>query len=56
MIRLFRWLFFGDAHVHKWETVDERRMVEFRGETRTPYGTKYVCRCEVCGKITKFKT
>ena len=53
MIRLFRWLFFGDAHMHKWKTIDERRMVESIGAL--PIGTKYVCRCEVCGKITKFK-
>jgi hypothetical protein len=52
MIRLFRWLVFGDGHAHKWKRVDEFRMVESIG--KPPYGTKYVCECEMCGKITWF--
>lgn len=53
MLRLIRFLIFGDAHIHKWETLKE---IDIIGEDSSiPIAKKYVCRCTICGKIKKFR-
>lgn len=52
MIRLIRFLFTGDWHLHEWEEVE-------RGERRwgrSKVGNYYDCRCKHCGKIKAFNT
>lgn len=51
MIRLLKFLFTGDWHLHKWETIETRRV---RGDDRYVSHTRYYCRCEHCGTIKKF--
>tara|TARA_R110002096_G_scaffold165486_1_gene334092 strand:- start:467 stop:628 length:162 start_codon:yes stop_codon:yes gene_type:complete len=50
MIRLFRFLFFGDAHVHKWACVEKQN--RSRGEKLV--AIDYILKCEICGKMKKF--
>jgi hypothetical protein len=57
VLRLFRWLIWGDAHLHKW--------VPYRKEVSVWYGEadpdtapdfrQQSFRCEHCGKIRIFK-
>lgn len=52
MLRLLKFLFFGDAHMHKWETV---RTVDVAAICGTVTGRDYECKCEICGKIKRFR-
>jgi hypothetical protein len=49
MIRLLRYLIWGDWHQHKWELIHRRYELGIFNH--------YVCtsQCEHCGKIRKFK-
>lgn len=49
MIRLFRFIFFGDGHKHKWETIHVVALVSVEGDI--PMRRKYYLQCEVCGNI-----
>ena len=51
MIRLLRFLFTGSWHEHKWKTINE---VRIGPNGNFALGRLYVCRCQECGKITKF--
>jgi uncharacterized protein CbrC (UPF0167 family) len=53
MIRILRFLFTDDWHLHEWETIREIDIVDGFGQT--PVGYKYECRCVHCGKIRSFK-
>jgi len=46
MIRLLRWLIYGDAHTHVWKTIKEVELVD---EKDNQIGTRYYCECSVCG-------
>jgi hypothetical protein len=54
MIRLIRWLIFGEAHIHKWTTIENIDV--YRPGTTLPTASKYVCRCDTCGKIKVYRT
>lgn len=53
MIRLLKWLIFGDGHLHKW--VDKDSMARYRKHTFKDEdvlkGKIYVRECEHCGEI-----
>tara|TARA_R110000772_G_C13049066_1_gene413950 strand:+ start:158 stop:328 length:171 start_codon:yes stop_codon:yes gene_type:complete len=53
MIRLLKWLFTGDAHLHKWENISEERIT--RVDTGACVGFIYVQQCEKCGQMQKFE-
>lgn len=46
MVRLFRWLFFGDAHMHKWVCVNS---VNNNVESGIPNEIIRELECSVCG-------
>jgi len=54
MIRLIKWLFFGDAHLHKWKIIDSEKMV--RVDDNTMIGIKHTLQCEGCGDLKVFRT
>lgn len=51
MFDLIQKLFIG--HVHKYTTIQERRVFEHSYD-KMPIATKYICRCEHCGKIKTY--
>ena len=57
MLRLIRFLFTGDSHVHKWTIIEERRVVGdgVFNSSNIQIGTKYISQCEHCGKLKMFK-
>jgi len=55
MIRLIRWLIFGEAHIHKWTTIENIDVYNSSSST-LPTASKYVCRCDTCGKIKVYRT
>jgi hypothetical protein len=50
MIRLLRFLFTGDWHLHKWVAVQKN---ECTGDSGGRW-TRFYCRCDVCGKYKTF--
>lgn len=55
MLRLLKFLFTGDPHLHKWVLIEKRDVMD--GDySKIPVGQKYICQCEHCGKIKVFKT
>lgn len=44
MLRLLRWLFTGDGHMHKWRTLKS---------TERGVWTAYHQQCEVCGTVSE---
>lgn len=48
MLRLLQFLLFG--HVHKWEELGRSKLTNDFGGV----GTRFICRCEKCGKPRKF--
>lgn len=50
MLRLLRWLLWGDGHLHKWKILTAADM--FRDGSRI--GTNYHMQCVVCGNL-KFR-
>lgn len=56
MIRLLRWLFTGDGHAHKWEEYERYNVYncDLNGKTDGTYFTRWILRCEHCGKLKKF--
>lgn len=52
MLRLFKFIFTGDFHCHKWQQLDEYYILNQYGNK---VGVKYNVQCEHCGKITSFK-
>jgi len=53
MIRLLKFLIFGDAHLHKWVSVEKLHKTTKGGDVVAVY---YICKCEVCGSIKRFST
>jgi len=51
MIRLLKWLFWGDAHLHKWKIIKQEELIN---KQKTNQWTRYTLQCEHCGNI-KFK-
>jgi hypothetical protein len=49
MLRLLRWLFTGDGHIHQWEFYT---YVDIRDYGRL-IGRKSVYKCKVCGKFKR---
>lgn len=54
MIRLFKFLFTGDWHLHKWKILETRRLFDQEDGAIMAHGTRYYCQCEYCGIIKKF--
>ena len=50
MIRLFRWLFWGDGHAHRWETIETMDLTDRATGLK---GTRFHLKCTVCGNIKK---
>jgi hypothetical protein len=53
MIRLIQWLIFG--HLHRWQRL-ERVAVYDEDGPKLPVYIDWVCSCERCGAIRKFRT
>ena len=53
MLRLIRFLIFGDGHLHQWEAIRETSLVERYGDV--PHGMAVYCRCKVCGAHKRFE-
>ena len=52
MLRLLKWLIYGDAHLHKWETIKEEAYVrEYLITHAEHHITRYTLRCSICGEI-----
>ena len=51
-MRLFRWLFTGDGHAHKWKQIHKVNVFENIND-KLPYASKYILQCEICGDIKK---
>jgi hypothetical protein len=49
MIRLFKYLFTGDLHLHVWEKIGSQNINTYR-----QYGVLYHCQCKHCGQIKGF--
>lgn len=47
MLRLLKWLFTGDAHLHQWKILEQRDV----NDQGSMIGTVYISQCTVCGKI-----
>ena len=54
MIRLFRWLLFGDGHAHRWKIIDSEKVS--RSSDGTVKGIRHTLQCKVCGKLDTFET
>lgn len=52
MIRLLRWLIWGDGHLHKWEL---RSTVNGWGGNEYPSAIFKSCQCSVCGEYRSFR-
>ncbi len=58
MLRLLRFLIFGDWHMHRWETIREVDIYDcgtYNNPNSIPIANKYECRCAICGKIKRFR-
>ena len=58
MLRLFRFLIWGDAHLHKWVPYGKRTNVFLEDEDEqkgTPAWRHQSFQCETCGMIRIFK-
>ena len=51
MIRLLKWLFYGDAHLHKREIISERVMTNDKQDW-----VRYVLQCKHCGDLKTFNS
>lgn len=53
MIRLFRWLIWGDGHKHNWVVIrkGDRTLLDERSMKPLPNGYYYDLQCDVCGNI-----
>ena len=54
MIRLIRWLIFGDGHIHDWEIIDEgaisnEKLID-QGKSYGKYSDE---RCKICKKLRR---
>jgi hypothetical protein len=50
MLRLIKFLFTGDWHLHQWQEIDKQRVL--RGAD-TEY-IRYISKCKHCGKIKHY--
>lgn len=50
MLRLLKFLFTGDWHLHQWEVIARNGCNNELGAA----WTRYYCRCKHCGVIKKF--
>jgi hypothetical protein len=53
MIRLLKFLFTGDWHLHKWKII-ANVPYSYKSEYSQTEGTRRVCQCEHCGTIRNF--
>jgi len=51
MLRILRFLFTGDWHLHKWETIKENQVINDSGDGYK--GAMYTMRCTECGNIKR---
>lgn len=61
MIRLIRWLIWGDTHVHKWEIIERHPIVITKrdlldGDEKSYKGIFYLQKCSVCGNLKTYET
>ena len=58
MLRLFRFLIWGDAHMHKWKPYGDVTKVfdDVEGVERgMPDHRRQSFQCEICGEVRMFK-
>lgn len=55
MLRLLRFLVFGDGHLHKWEPYGEVTHIVESEQDKIPYKNVQAFKCETCGKIRQFR-
>ncbi len=53
MLRLIRFLIFGDAHLHEWEIIEQRDILS--RYTLNIIGRSYILKCKHCGDLKEFK-
>jgi len=50
MIRLLKWLFTGDAHLHKWKHIET---INSFNKDKDIVGMMWILQCEKCGEIKR---
>lgn len=50
MLRLLKWLFTGDGHLHKWKHVET---INSHAEDKRIVGMTWILQCEKCGEIKR---
>lgn len=56
MIKLLKYLIFGEAHTHKW--AKEKTIyvyADYSSNKELPIYEKVICKCNICGKYKVFK-
>ncbi len=56
MLRLFKWLWTGDSHLHKWEIIERNNVFQSGSDKTLPVAIDFVMQCEVCGDIKVKRT
>jgi hypothetical protein len=51
MIRLLKFIFTGDWHLHIWEDIYSTRIEDDDGKNLY---TRFYCKCKICGKHVRF--
>lgn len=52
MTRLFRWLVFGDGHLHRWKIIRQGNKTLYSSSGKGyPDGYYYDLQCGVCGNV-----
>lgn len=52
MLRLLKFLWVGDWHLCKWETINKYQV--YGSNNVRPERIQYHCKCSICGKHKKF--
>lgn len=56
MLRLLKFIFTGDWHLHEWEIEKERDMVMRNSLGKEKSYIEYVQKCKHCGELKIFNT
>lgn len=54
LIRLLRWLIWGDGHLHKWVPYGDLTRCYWEDGDKLPFRRQQSFQCEACGKIRIF--
>ena len=54
MLRLLRFLWTGDGHMHRWEPYGKETKYFLRDSDALPVRSYQPVRCAVCGRISSF--